>query len=97
MKNYRATLLRPLLALAFAGGLAACDGQRPWESVLAIYYPNAPDLTVFEQMEVSSVEDCRVWAAFRAEAQNDTQWDYECGIGCEPSTLDMQICRVTER
>jgi hypothetical protein len=67
-KIYRAITAATTMLL-----LTSCDGPRPWENVFAIYYPNAADLTNYERVEVSTLEECRDWVFRRAYQMNDPQ------------------------
>jgi len=49
----------------------------------AVYYPNAGNLNYFADQKVSSLEDCRDWVSVQAQAQNNTDYDYECGTNCK--------------
>ena len=66
------------------------------EEWTGIVYPNAPDLTEYQNIGVfESLESCR---SFIVERMSDTNghYDFECGLNCEPWGNDMLKCERTE-
>jgi hypothetical protein len=48
----------------------------------AIYYPDAGNLSVFQDSNVDSLDDCRDWVDAQAQATGNSGYDYECGTNC---------------
>ena len=79
--------------------LSACD-SRPdqWN---AFVYPDANDLTVFEEIAgFKTFELCQAAAISRMRAvQKPTGGDYECGYKCapDPKLAGLNVCKETRK
>ena len=85
-------------APSFLANTFWAETNAPWEKVDAFYYPDASDLTEWEEkMDVGSVQACRDWVEDAAAAKGDPnidRGDYECGVGCKESD-GFNVCRLT--
>lgn len=77
------------------------ESAAPWEQVDAVYYPDRSDLSEYEiRRDVGGLDACRDWAYFRAENNDDGNFqrgDYECGIGKLDAWEGMTVYRITVR
>lgn len=77
------------------------DDAAPWESVDAIYYPFASDLSQAETAGgLNSVDACRAWVHAAAADREDPELvrgEYQCGVGGKGSLQDPRAYRVTLR
>lgn len=74
-------------------------GPAPWEQVDLIYTPDRNDpLTEKEFPDVSSLDECRIWASHQAGQHNDPHLErgsYTCRVGHTPIFGSARVYRLS--
>lgn len=86
-----------LLFFALFGGVGLfIYDLRNKQDMTLYFYPEAPSLHEKVVQEVEDVEECRYVAESLSVRYDRPNYDYECGISCEPSGFeDGHICDKT--
>lgn len=79
-----------LACLVLAIGCGGRDTYRPF------YYPDRNNLVIYTRGHAfDSLAEARQWVEDQARQRRDTDWDYEIGLNCRPSSGDIEICEET--
>jgi len=84
------TLLKGILGIVFIGTILSIamnkdkehDREYPWYG--SVWYIYTDSISVFDNKQFKTLEECREWAKKQAETKNleDGKWDYSCGNNC---------------